>query len=688
MKPPPFLTFAALALWGWQVGLLPWALVMGALVEAARWLRTRWDPGPEDFRRLWNVTTLILVGAGLSAFFAQGGWGTVTEIARDPASVATRTDSINTVSRAALTFVRWLPIVFFPFVLLHAGSQSEWLTWNVVSPYLSRRLRRQFDALSVPGRSRGFHPAYPYVVVALFAASAGKEHPGAFFPVLAGVVAWALWFHRTPRFGVTAWVAALVVGLGLAWAGQYGLSWTVERLRDLESQWMRQAGESFNPQATATDIGAVGRLKLSGRIVLRVQAEGPPPALLREAAYTHYRAPFWTTPRRDFQPVLPSAVPGSWRLSRPRMPQNTVTISRFTRHGETVVALPDGTFEVADLPADKLETNRLMSARAQGLPSLIEYTGHYGPTGGTDGLPGDDDLDLESLSPADREAIARAAAELTLPGLPPRQALEHVREFFHRGFDYSLDPPASRAAPGKSPLSGFLFDQRRGHCEYFATATTLLLRTAAIPTRYAVGYSVQEPSGRQFLVRARHAHAWCLAFVDGRWEVVDNTPAVWSASDARLAAWWEPIYDRLSGFWHTFSRWRQSDTPWRRYSLLAAIGVLAFMAYRELRGSRWRRVARAQRRHTANHEGDSPPSGPSLRVRRHALCGREQPVPDDALHELGHGRGWRVGIGRRAVLRPRPDIGAPTKRCPPLLGGPGNLPVPRCDLPRGACALE
>jgi len=81
---------------------------------------------------------------------------------------------------------------------------------------------------------------------------------------------------------------------------------------------------------------------------------------------------------------------------------------------------------------------------------------------------------------------------------------------------------------------------------------------------------------------------------------VDTTPAVWGASDAHLAGWWEPIYDRLSGLWHTFTRWRQSDTPWRLYLFVAAIAVLIFMAFRELRGSRWRRVARAQRRHTAN----------------------------------------------------------------------------------------
>jgi hypothetical protein len=40
--------------------------------------------------------------------------------------------------------------------------------------------------------------------------------------------------------------------------------------------------------------------------------------------------------------------------------------------------------------------------------------------------------------------------------------------------------------------------------------------------------------------------------------------------------------------WRTFSRWRQSDTPWRLYVFVVAVGILLYMAARELRGARWR----------------------------------------------------------------------------------------------------
>ena len=70
---------------------------------------------------------------------------------------------------------------------------------------------------------------------------------------------------------------------------------------------------------------------------------------------------------------------------------------------------------------------------------------------------------------------------------------------------------------------------RAGHCEYFATATVLLLREAGIPARYATGFSVQDFSRMEnrSVVRERHAHAWVLAFVNGAWRDLDTTPSNW-----------------------------------------------------------------------------------------------------------------------------------------------------------------
>ena len=107
----------------------------------------------------------------------------------------------------------------------------------------------------------------------------------------------------------------------------------------------------------------------------------------------------------------------------------------------------------------------------------------------------------------------------------------------HPGFLCAI---SSRTACGRgrrngsranTPLTRFLLTSRSGHCEYFATATVLLLRQLGIPARYAVGYYVHEPAGSGYVVRERDAHAWCLAWnrQTGSWDDFDTTPASWVA---------------------------------------------------------------------------------------------------------------------------------------------------------------
>jgi hypothetical protein len=123
------------------------------------------------------------------------------------------------------------------------------------------------------------------------------------------------------------------------------------------------------------------------------------------------------------------------------------------------------------------------------------------------------------------------------------RAVAAVRRYFDDGFGYSIYQPG---AARDSALADFLTRTRAGHCEYFATATALILRAAGVPTRYATGFSMQEFSRIEdaYVVRERHAHAWARAWVDGRWVDVDTTPAVWASAEAQQAAsWWSPLAD-------------------------------------------------------------------------------------------------------------------------------------------------
>jgi hypothetical protein len=141
----------------------------------------------------------------------------------------------------------------------------------------------------------------------------------------------------------------------------------------------------------------------------------------------------------------------------------------------------------------------------------------------------------------------------------------------------------------------FLRQTRAGHCEYFATATTLLLRQLEIPTRYAVGYAVHETSGRGYVVRLRDAHAWCLVWNPETrvWDDFDTTPASWFAEEAKRASAFQWLSDVRSRLAFEFAKFRWGQSNIRQYLLLAIVPGLALLLYQILfrRGRRKQKTA-------------------------------------------------------------------------------------------------
>src|SRR5262249_56352097 len=77
------------------------------------------------------------------------------------------------------------------------------------------------------------------------------------------------------------------------------------------------------------------------------------------------------------------------------------------------------------------------------------------------------------------------------------------------------------------PVEDFLFNRQRGHCEYFASALALMLRAIDVPSRLVTGFKGADRLGSTgpYEVQQRHAHAWVEAYLDGKWVVLDPTPA-------------------------------------------------------------------------------------------------------------------------------------------------------------------
>jgi len=127
-------------------------------------------------------------------------------------------------------------------------------------------------------------------------------------------------------------------------------------------------------------------------------------------------------------------------------------------------------------------------------------------------------------------------------------------------FRYSLEGPDRD--PHIDPIEDFVTNHRVGHCEYFATALTLMLRSQNIPARMVVGYRTDEWNqvGQYYQVRQLHAHTWVECWLqpdqippdllhgsefwpwsqNGAWLQLDPTPESDVQSQTR---WYTPIND-------------------------------------------------------------------------------------------------------------------------------------------------
>jgi hypothetical protein len=298
-----------------------------------------------------------------------------------------------------------------------------------------------------------------------------------------------------------------------------------------------------------------------------------------------------------FTPVPTGEEQGAWLLARVPEKIGELTIAATFADGDGFLPLPMGTAAIGNLPAQRVEKNRFGAMRVLQAPELIQCRVRYGDVLSGDAPPGREDLEIpEEEAPA----VRRAAAELFSDGPSPEEAVFRVRAFFRKNFSYSLTQEQRRW--GVLPLEQFLFETRAGHCEFFATATVLLLRAAGVPARYAVGYQVAEFSRleRRYLVRSRHAHAWAQAFVGGRWRIVDTTPPQWFQIEEDAASMLLPALDLFRWIGFQVDRWRwggksEGLETFLLWLLVPLVLVLVWRIVFQPRGSTTQKATRSKK---------------------------------------------------------------------------------------------
>lgn len=122
------------------------------------------------------------------------------------------------------------------------------------------------------------------------------------------------------------------------------------------------------------------------------------------------------------------------------------------------------------------------------------------------------------------ERISRFAAEVTKNKPSRYEKAKAVESYLQNNFGYSLDLKAG----GDQPLSDFLFNIREGHCEYFASAMAIMLRTQGIATRVVNGFQTGEynETAGVYVVKQKDAHSWVEVYFpeEGTWIPFDPTP--------------------------------------------------------------------------------------------------------------------------------------------------------------------
>ena len=154
-------------------------------------------------------------------------------------------------------------------------------------------------------------------------------------------------------------------------------------------------------------------------------------------------------------------------------------------------------------------------------------------------------LQLPPLDPR----IEQLARSVTASSATPYDKARAIEVYLQQNYGYTLDLPSESPA---DPLANFLFVRRQGHCEYFASAMAIMLRTLGIPTRVATGFRGGEYNDLtgSYIIRGRDAHAWVEVYFPNQGWITFDPTAYAPAQEPSLFGRLRLYADAMNEFWH------------------------------------------------------------------------------------------------------------------------------------------
>jgi transglutaminase-like putative cysteine protease len=562
------LSAAFVIFWGWQTNWLLLSIGLALLLESSRFIRVRWEFSDLDIYRVSVLSSCMLVALFLFRLLA------------------------GDLESASIDILKWLPLIFSPLLLAQKYGTTGKISYHSIFLFWRDR----------PGRSK--KPRYIdlapfYFALCLLSASIANVRTAGFYLGLVALCLWLLWINRSRHYHPLLTGVCLILAISLGYAGQVGLAQLQGQVEESVSQWYSGwLRNDFDPNQSETALGQLGELKLSDRILFRV-ASPAGSLLLREGSYPLYRSGRWLADPPDLSPIRAEADETTWHLAELPGPEQKITVFDFLRKNSASLKLPNGTALVSNLPVFGMKRNLFGAVLVSGGPGLLSYDVHYHEHVSADQPPRPSDLNLpKKLAPT----LHQITEKLGIQEISPTERVQRLQEFFSQNFSYSLVQKKACAAP--DALEYFLLTSHQGHCEFFASATVLLLRAAGIPARYAIGYAVDEysPWEKRYIVRQRHAHAWTLVYLDGHWQDLDTTPAIWREAESSPLVLFQKISDLGNWLRFAFSQWRwreghgMPDSHW--FFMVIMVILISYMAFL------WRKYRPAR---AARSRSDSPP---------------------------------------------------------------------------------
>ncbi|HTY61103.1 MAG TPA: DUF3488 and transglutaminase-like domain-containing protein [Acidobacteriota bacterium] len=321
------------------------------------------------------------------------------------------------------------------------------------------------------------------------------------------------------------------------------------------------------------ELGQIGTIQQSSAVVMRIQTSVPPsemPANLkwRGLAFDYFDGRAWkNTDRRRFSvPTqghyykLENSAQGTAWLNQSFFVEALSTNVVFAASKALAVSIDAGRLQRDSAGNLFTDSHILKKVRY----SAVSDTIRPNPDNISDLAPIPEDILEKYLQlPEEDPRVMELARQATVKAGNKFSKAMLLEQYLQSHYRYSL---VLRGTPNsKDPLAAFLFDTRSGHCEYFASSMTIMLRQLGIPARLVNGFRTGEYNsiGGNWTVRQYHAHSWVEAyFPPYGWVEFDPTPAdpgqpktgffrlISDLTDAIDLWWWEGIlnYDSSKQF--------------------------------------------------------------------------------------------------------------------------------------------